>query len=144
MNYSIASLCTKSICQRQMVRISSFQNMPPGAAATELDSHANTCVVSKNALITYSYGCTVTVTGYDPSLGEVTNLYIVSALVAYELPNSSDVVLLNMNQCVHVPTMEKNLLCPMQLRMNGCRLQETPKFQVGVPIDNDHSVTIYS
>ena len=62
MNYYIASLCTKYIGQLQVVRISSFQNMNPGAAATELDSHADTCVVGKNALITHSYKCTVTVT----------------------------------------------------------------------------------
>ena len=101
-----------------MVRISYLQNMHPGATATELDSHADTCVVSKNALIAHSYGGTVTVTGYDPILGQVTNLDIVIAQVAYELLNLSDVVLLNINQCVHVPTMKNNLLCPMQLRMN--------------------------
>ena len=84
--------------------------MHPGAAATELYSHADTSVVGKNALIMHPYGRTFTVTGYDPSLGQVKNLDIVSAQVAYELPNSSDVVLLNMNQCVHVPTMENNLL----------------------------------
>ena len=96
--------------------------MPPGAAATELDSHANTCVVGNNALITHSYGRIVTVNGYDPSLGQVTNLDIVSAQVAYELPNSSNVVLLNINKYVHMPTMENNLLCPIQPQMNGCRI----------------------
>ena len=50
-----------------------------GAAVTELDIHANTCVVGKNALITHSYGRMVTVTGYDPILGQVTNLDILSA-----------------------------------------------------------------
>ena len=113
-------------------------------AATELDSHADTCVVGKNTLITHSYGRMVTVTGYNPSLGQVTNLDIVSAQVAYELPNSSDVVLININQCVHVPKMENNILCPIQLQMNGCRLQETSKFQVRAPTENDHSVTMKS
>ena len=28
--------------------------------------------------------------------------------------------------------------------MNGCRIRETPKFQVGVPTENDHLVTINS
>ena len=144
MSYSIASLCTKSIGQCQVVRISSFRNMHPGAAATELYSHADTIVVGKNALIMHPYGRTFTVNGYDPSLGQVKNLDIVSAQVAYELPNSSDVVILNMNQCVHVPTMENNLLCPMQLQMNGFRLHENPKFQVGASTENDHSVTINS
>ena len=133
MNYLIASLCTKSIGQRQVVRISSFRNMHPGAATTKLDSHADTCVLGNNALITHSYGRTVTVTGYDPSLGQLTNLDIVSDQVAYELHNSSDVVILYINQCLHMPTMENNLLFPMQLQMNGCRLQETPKLQVGAP-----------
>ena len=68
----------------------------------------------------------------------------VSAQVAYDLLNSRDVVLLNINQCVHVPTTENNILFPMQLQMNGCRLQDTPKFQVGAPTENDHSVTINS
>ena len=81
--------------------------MHPGAAVTELYSHADTCVVGKNALITHSYGRMVTMTGYDPSLVQVTNLDIVSNQVDYELPNSSDEVLLNINQCVHVPTMRK-------------------------------------
>ena len=144
MNYSVASLCTKSIGQRQVARISYFKNMHPGAAANELYSHAETCVVDKNALITHSYGNTFTVTGYNPSLGQVTNLDIISSQVAYELPNSSNVVLLNINQCVNVLTMENNILCPMQLRMNGCRLQETPKFQVRDPTENDHSFTINS
>ena len=98
-----------------MVRIPYFLNMHPGVAATELYSHAETFVVGKNALITHSCGRTVTVTVYDPSIGQVINLDIVSAQVAYELTNSSDVVLLNINQCVHVPTMENNILCPMQL-----------------------------
>ena len=79
-------------------------------------------MVDKNALIAHSYGCTVTVTGYNPSLCQVTNLDIVIAQVAYELPNSSDAVLLNIKQCVQVPTMENNLLWPMQLLMSGCRL----------------------
>ena len=94
MHYSIDSLCTKSIGQRQVVRISYFQNIHPGAAATELDSHVETCVVVKNSLITHSYGRMVTVNGYDPSLGQVTNLDIISAQGSYELPNSIDVVLL--------------------------------------------------
>ena len=96
--------------------------MHPGAAATELYSHADTSVVGKNALIMHPYGRTFTVTGYDPSLGQVKNLDIVSAQVAYDLLNSRDVVLLNINQCVHVPTTENNILFPMQLQMNGCRL----------------------
>ena len=113
MNYSITLLCTKSIGQRQVVIISYFQYMHPGEAETELDSHTNTCVVGNNALITHSYGRIVTVNGYDPSLGQVTNLDIVSSQVSYELPNSSNVVLLNINKYVHMPTMENNLLCPV-------------------------------
>ena len=35
----------------------------------ELDSHADTCVLGRHALITLDYNQPVSVTGYDPSLG---------------------------------------------------------------------------
>ena len=41
---------------------------------TELDTHADTCVVGKHCLITHEYDRFVSVTGYDPSQGKVKDL----------------------------------------------------------------------
>ena len=49
---------------------------------TKLDSHADTCVVGKNALIVHDYDRKVNVTGYDPSQLTAQSLRIVSAVLA--------------------------------------------------------------
>mmetsp|Transcript_37601 Transcript_37601/g.53010 ORF Transcript_37601/g.53010 Transcript_37601/m.53010 type:complete len:1380 (-) Transcript_37601:246-4385(-) len=110
----------------------------------ELDSHADTCVVGKNVHVTHVHDRTVTVTGYDPSQEAVTGLQVVSAQVAYDMPDTGQVVLLTIHQAIQVPTMEHNLLCPMQLRMNDCQVAECPKFLMSEPNDNSHSITTRS
>ena len=62
--------------------------------STELDSHADTCVVDKNCLVTDTYDKTVSVTGYDPKLGTMRGLKIVSAALAYDNPNNGDTIIL--------------------------------------------------
>ena len=85
---------------------------------TELDSHANTCVVGHNCLITHTYDKRVNVLGYDPKLGSMKNMNIVLAALAYDDPTSGEPVILRVHQAVHIPSMSNNLLCPMQLRLN--------------------------
>jgi hypothetical protein len=41
---------------------------------TDLGSHADTCVVGKNALIVHILNKKVSVTGFDPSLGKAKDL----------------------------------------------------------------------
>ena len=53
---------------------------------TELDTHADTCVVGKHCLITHEFDRLVSVTGYDPNQGKVKDLKIVSAVIAYDCP----------------------------------------------------------
>ena len=94
---------------------------------TDMDSHADTCVVGKNALIVHKLDKQVNVTGFDPSQGKVKNLDLVSAALAYDCPTTGEATILMVHQAVHVPTMENNLLCPMQMRMNDIQLNECPK-----------------
>jgi hypothetical protein len=82
---------------------------------TDLDSHADTCVVGKNALIVHLLNKKVNVTGFDPSLGKVKDLDLVSAALAYDCPATGETVILIIHQAVHVPTMKNDLLCPMQM-----------------------------
>ena len=48
----------------------------------ELDSHADTCCVVKEALVVYDYDRPVTVSGYDPELGS-RDFKTVSAVLEY-------------------------------------------------------------
>jgi hypothetical protein len=102
-------------------------------ARTELDSHADTCVVGRNALVTHDFDRPVNVTGYDSSLGTVNNCKTVSAAIGYDDPETGEVVVLLIHQSIYIPTLEHNLLCPMQLRMNDVKISEVPKFLTKKP-----------
>ena len=67
---------------------------------TDMDSHADTCVVGKNAIIVHKLDKQVNVTGFDPSQGKVKNLYLLSAALAYEYPTSGEATIL----MVHKPS----------------------------------------
>jgi hypothetical protein len=95
---------------------------------TDLDSHADTCVVGKNAQIVHILNKKVNVTGFDPSLGKVKDLDLVSAALAYDCSETGETVIMRIHQAVHVPTMINDLLCPMQMRANEIGVQECPKF----------------
>ena len=85
----------------------------------ELDSHADTSVLGENALVLLSHERQVNVIGYDQSKGtSAINLPIVSGALAYNDPMTGTTVVLVIHEAVHVPTMNNNLLCPMQVRMN--------------------------
>jgi hypothetical protein len=53
----------------------------------EFDSHADTCVLGRNALIILDYNRSVSVVGYDESLGSKT-YQTVSGVVAYDDPQT--------------------------------------------------------
>ena len=53
-----------------------------GETRIEIDSHADTCVVGRNALIVHKYGRKVNVTGYNLSQPTAQSLRIVSAALA--------------------------------------------------------------
>ena len=80
---------------------------------TELDTHADTCVVGKDCLITHEYDRLVSVTGYDPNQGKVKDLKVVSAAIAYDCPDTGEVIIIKINQAIYIKSMFHNLLCPM-------------------------------
>ena len=107
---------------------------------TDLDSHADTCVVGKNAFIVRQLNKKVNVTGFDPSLGQLHDLDLVSAALAYDHPETGETVILMVHQAVHVPMMTNDLLCPMQMRVNDIAVQECPKFLIEHPDDTSHAL----
>ena len=109
---------------------------------TELDSHADTCTIGRNVLVTHIHERKVNVSPYDPALGSVKDLDVVNAAVAYDCPATGDVVIFNINQAIHINTMSNNLLCVIQVRMNNINVFECIKFLIDNPTFTNHTLVI--
>jgi hypothetical protein len=107
----------------------------------ELDSHANTCVLGRDALITLDYNRPVSIVGYDESLRSKT-YQTVSGVVAYNDPQTGKMLHLIINQAIHIPHLDHHLLCPMQCRVNDVILNNLPKFLATDPTDQTHALTL--
>jgi hypothetical protein len=99
-----------------------------GVNRSDLDSHADACVVGKEALIFNDFDREVTVIGYDPS-GDTKSLRTVSAALGYVIPETGKNVLLIIHQAISLPTLDHNLMSTMQIRLHDVVVNETPKFQ---------------
>ena len=109
---------------------------------TELDSHADTCVVSKDVLIIHDLDRTFNVIGYDPSQPATTSLRMVSAALAYDIPVNGEVIILVIHQAIHIPHLHHNLLSLMQLRLHDITVNNTPRFLTSYPTDLTHTLVI--
>jgi len=107
----------------------------------ELDSHADTCVLGRNALVILDYQKIVHVTGFNPLLGTVP-YRLVSGVVGYFHPHTHRRYHLVIHQAIHVPTLEYNLLNPNQLRVNGVTLNHVPKFLLTNPSEDDRTLIV--
>ena len=62
---------------------------------TDLDSHADTCVIGQHALIVHDLNCPVNIVGYDTPKEIMTpNCRRVSAAVAYDCPMIGEVFII--------------------------------------------------
>ncbi len=103
-----------AIDPRQYVTDLSTKVNSIGEITLELDSHADACVLGRNALIFLDYERPFVVEGYDPSLGTKTYA-TVSGGLAYDDPTTNKVYHLVINQAIHIPHLDHHLLlCPMQ------------------------------
>ena len=95
----------------------------------ELDSHADTCVLGKHAHIFMDHGKSVNIVGYEKSKGTLaSNMKTVSGVLAYDSSRTGRTVIIVIHQAIHVPTIDCNMICPMQVRMNDVKLDDKPKF----------------
>jgi hypothetical protein len=106
---------------------------------SDLDSHADACVVGKEALIFNDFDREVTVSGYDP-IGETNSLRTVSMALGYAVPETGQNVLLIVHQSISIPTLSHNLLCTMQMRLYDVVVNETPKFQSLEPTSLSYTI----
>ncbi len=107
----------------------------------ELDSHANTCVLGRGALIILDCNRPVSIVGYDESLGSKT-YQTVSGVVAYDDPQTGRTLHLIINQAIHIPHPDHDLLCPMQCRVNDVIVNNLPKFLAADHTDQTHALTL--
>ena len=119
--------------------VCNVSNINLNESKLELDSHADTCVVGSNALIIFDYDRPVTVYGYDKNLGAQT-FRTVSAVLGYVHPYSGDSYFLVIHQAIEIPHLDHHLLCPMQCRVNGVTVNDTPRFLVQSPDKETHAI----
>ena len=109
---------------------------------SELDSHADTCSFGKNAYLVNDTGQRVTVEPFISSLGDVKEVPIVTAAVAYDDPVTFHTYILFFPQSLYFKNLDHNLLCPQQLRHFQVTVNETPLLYI--PHDErkftDHSI----
>ena len=108
---------------------------------SEMDSHTDTCVVGSNALIFHETMRYVTVAPFTDTLGTLDHRPIVSAAIAHDDHETGEVIILACHQAILIEELDKNLLCPMQMRMNDVRINECPKFLTADPTDLSHAIT---
>jgi hypothetical protein len=102
----------------------------------ELDSHDDTCVLGRGALIILDYNRPVSVVGYDESLGSKTYQ------TAYDDPQTRRTLHLIINQAIHIPHIDHHLLCPMQCCVNDVTVNDLPEFLAVDSTDQTHALTL--
>ena len=75
----------------------------------ELDSHADTSVLGRNALMFLDFDRPVCVQGYDPTLC-IKTFATVSGALAYDNPLTGKDFHLVINQAIHIPHLEPSPL----------------------------------
>ena len=65
----------------------------------------------------------------------------VSGALAYDSPTSGKTVIIVIHQAIYVPTMDCNLICPMQVSMNDVKLDDKPKFLTEDPTNESHAIS---
>ena len=65
----------------------------------------------------------------------------VSGALTYDNPTSGKTVITVIHQEIFVPTMDCNLICPLQVRMNAVKLDDKPKFLTEDPTNESHAIS---
>ena len=106
----------------------------------ELDSYANMAVVGCHAFIISKTGKTTQVNPFSPDYEALKNVPIVDAALEYECPYSDQTYILVIRNCLHVPSMENNIIPTFLIREAGIVIQDVPKNYVNDPLVLDHSI----
>ena len=107
---------------------------------TDLDSHADSPVIGRNALILHYTGQTVNVLPFASELGSCNDVPVVQAAVAYDCPYTGQTYIGIVNNALFIERMEHNLIPPIMMRLNGLHVDECPKFLSPHPSIDNHCI----
>ena len=129
--------CNKvvAICTFKVGRVQSVTSLQSKRSNVEIDNHADTTVLGSNCLPIHDFGRLVDVSGWDASSGSVSCPKI-SGNIAYVHLTSVQVYMLVYHQAIHFPRITSHLMCLMQSRMAGGRINELPKLLAEDPLNN--------
>jgi hypothetical protein len=91
----------------------------------------------ETVLVIHDFEQPVRVFGYDEAIGQATNFKTVSAVIAYDHPETGEKYMLTVHQAILIPQMKANLLGPMQLRDNDLHVNDEPKY-MALNLSKDH------
>ena len=107
---------------------------------TELDSHANMCVLGKHCYILSRSGKNVDVGAFTESAGGLNQVPIVDAMLAYDCRRTNQVYLLVLRNVLYIDSMEDNLIPPFILREAGIIVNERAKTHSEESTEGDHTI----
>ena len=103
----------------------------------ELSSHAETCVLGGQYMITTDQW--MYVFGYDHRVGSK-HAFIVDFTVTYDEYEKGQVFILLIHQAMEVKGLNHHLLCPMQCCMNGTVIDEVSNFLAPIPSETMNAI----
>lgn len=115
-----------------------------GGFHTELDSHANMCVLGKHCylLSELSTAQTDQVGAFSDSAGGLNNVPTVDAMIAYDCGRTNQVYLLVLRNALYIEDMDDNLIPPFILRDAGLIVNDKAKIhcEEGTATEEDHTI----
>ena len=137
-------MATKSkywIANVKSVHIKVSNVLVSAETCVELGSYADTIVLGKEYMEIYNYNRPVKVPVWNPKDREML-CHRISGLVAYDHPQTWQVYLLILNQCIYADHLDHHIFYPMQCRIKGVDINETPKLLLKNPINSSHVIII--
>ena len=105
-----------------------------------MDSHADSPVIGRNALILSDSGQKANVTGFTEDLGKCMSVPIVTAALAYTDEYTGTTSIIIVHNALNIKNMENNLIPPFMIRLAGVEIDECPKFMCRNPTARNHSI----
>ena len=125
-----------------IVRYFQVPSVEINETTTDLDSHAESQVVSDNATILFYTNKTLLVSGFKKAIGDISKGPVVVAAVVYTDTITGVTYLLVISNTLYMKGMESNLIPPFMIRLIGHQVDEYPKFICKKPTINTHTISI--
>ena len=110
-------------------------------STTELDSHANMCVVGRQATIIHRTSKHAEVRAFTKECQTLRRVPIVDAAFAYDCPATMKTYILIARNDLHVPSMDHNLIPPFIMREAGITVNDKARIHCGEEMDrNSHCI----